>query len=1063
MSLVRTFTRRPISAGVLSLLILLAGLVAMRQLPVTEYPDVVPPTIVVTAIYPGASPDTVASTVAAPLEEQFTGMPDLLYQQSTAAADGSLNLALTYRLGTDMQAALVEVQNRIARAQPRLPEDARRLGITAEKRSMEIVMVVHLVSPDGTADPLTLSNYGTLAVRDRLAAIPGVGGVRVFGAGDYSLRIWLDPQALAARDLTPADVVRAVREQNAQIAAGSIGSAPSAAPFQMTVQVKGRLADPDEFRAISVRTLADGRRITLGEVARIELGAANYSFRAGLSIKDDAGATVLLNRPAAAMVITQGPGSNALAIADAVRATMAELAPRFPAGISYQVVYDPTRFISESIDKVIVTLLEAVGLVVIVVVLFLQTWRAALIPLLAVPVSIVGTFAVMHGLGYSINNLSLFGLVLAIGIVVDDAIVVVENVERHIVLGKAPHRAAIDAMGEVTGPIIATALVLCAVFIPAALVPGLTGKFYQQFAVTIAISTVISAINSLTLSPALSAILLRRHGAPPDLLQRAIDLLLGWAVFRPFNAVFASGGRAYAAMVRGGLRMAGLVMVAFAGLLWVTGGVITGTPRGFIPEQDKGFLMTVVALPDGSTLDRTESAMNRISAALMADPNVHGAVAFPGMGFGFVPNSSRGIIFIRLRPFAERRGATQSSRALALPMTIRAAMAAPDAMAFVLNPPPVLGLGAAGGFRLWVQDRSGIGLDQLKAKVSAVQGEARGRPELSKMLFDNFQNGTPQVRIELDRERAQHLGIDLGEIAQVLGGTLGTVYANDLTLLGRTWQVNIQAEAAQRSAPDAIAALQVRDRSGRLVPLSQVVQVVETTGPTAVFRYNGYPAIDLNAGPAPGYTGAQAQAALGEVLRTHGLEWEVTEVALQEQMAGSSALWLFPLCVLLVFLVLAALYESWLLPLAVILIVPLCILFALLGVRFAGYENSILVQIGLLVLVGLACKNAILIVEFARDAEAAGRSKRDAILEACRLRLRPILMTSIAFIAGVVPLIITSGAGAEMRQIIGTAVFWGMIGVTVVGLLLTPVFYHLMRALGGNRPLARDAEADDAH
>ncbi len=1057
MSLARRFTHRPISAAVLSILILIVGAISLPFLPVSEYPEVVPPSITVTTVYPGAAPEVAAETVAGPLEQQFAGIPGLLYQSSTATTDGAVAVTLTFRLGTDMQSALVEVQNRIGRATPRLPEEVRRQGVSAERRAGDLTLVVHLVSPDGSVDPLSLANYARLQVRDELASLPGVGGVNVVGPGDYAMRVWLDPIALQARNLDPSDVVRAIREQNAQVAAGAVGAQPTDAPFQLTVDVRGRLSDPAEFAAITVRTLADGRQIRLGEVARVEIGASTYAFRSLLSLKNPDGTTRHLNRTAAAMPIFQAPDSNALAVSGGVRARMAELSRTFPPGITYEVVYDPTQFISESIDAVVITLLEAIVLVVVVVIAFLQTWRAAVIPLLAVPVSIVGTFAVMYGLGYSINNLSLFGLVLAIGIVVDDAIVVVENVERNIALGLDPRRATVRAMSEVTGPIIATAAVLCAVFIPAALVPGLTGRFYQQFAVTIAISTVISAINSLTLSPALSAVLLRGHDRPKDGFQRLIDAVLGW-FFRPFNRAFAWAGRWYQGMVARALRLTALMLAAYAGLVALTGAGFADLPRGFIPAQDKGFLIAAVNLPDGASLDRTEAAIRRLSEIAMEHPAVEGAVAFPGRAFGFTASTSRGLVFVRLRPHAQRHGPGQQADAVAGALSGAFRERIPEAMVFALNPPPVLGLGSAGGFRLFVEDRGGIGLPALKDAVDAVMNEARKRPEFSpRSVRDNFPASTPSLRLDIDRERAQALGVDFAAISGTLSGFIGSAYANDFNLLGRTWQVTVQVEDRARRAPEDLLRLQVRDRQGRLVPLSAFATITETTAPSLVMRYNGYPAIDINAEPAPGYTGSQAQAALAAIMAEKlppGAVPELTEIALQEQLAGNAAVWLFPLCVLLVFLVLAALYESWLLPLVVILIVPMCLLFSLLGVKLWNMDLNIMVQVGFLVLVGLACKNAILIVEFARDAELRGQPFLRAALEACRLRLRPILMTSIAFIMGVVPLVVASGAGAELRQAMGVAVFSGMIGVTIIGLLLTPVFYGVARKLTGVKPLA---------
>jgi hydrophobe/amphiphile efflux-1 (HAE1) family protein len=1075
MSLAATFTARPISASVLSLLILLVGLLALRGLPISEFPDVVPPSIVVRTAFPGAAPETIADTVAAPIEEQMSGVPGLLYFLSHSTPNGGMQLTLTFAIGTRMEDALVEVQNRINRAAPRLPEEVRRQGVVAEKSSGSLTMVVHLVSADGSVPAMDVANFARLRVKDELAKVSGVGDVQVFGGGEYALRVWLDPERMAQAGLTPGDVVGRIREQNAQVTPGVLGAQPvgAPAPFELTITAQGRLDGPEAFAGIVLRTGENGALVRLGDVARIEVGAASYGLRSLLTVKPPGSETPnLLNVDACGVGIFQSPGSNALAVAQGVRARMAELAGSFPAGITHDIVYDPTVSISDSIDAVIITLLEAVALVVVVVIVFLQTWRASIIPLLAVPVSVVGTFAVMHVLGYSINNLSLFGLVLAIGIVVDDAIVVVENVERNIALGLSPRRATVQAMREVTGPIVATAAVLCAVFIPTAFLGDLTGIFYQQFAVTIAISTVISAINSLTLSPALSAVLLRPHGARADLFQRLIDVLFGW-FFRLFNRVFRRASETYRWSVARMLRITALMLVLFLGLLALTGWSFTTTPTGFLPDQDKGYLVCIAQLPDGASLDRTQAVIERMSAMAIQHPAVDGAVAFPGLSInGFTTASNAGIVFVRLKPHADRmhlRGPdgapSGSGKAVAGALNGMFYMGVQEAFTFALQPPPVLGLGTAGGFKLFVQDRAGAGLPALKAAVDGVVQKASQTPEFAGpfAIYSIYSLGVPTVHLEIDRDRVQAAGVALGELHAALAGYLGSSYANDLTLFGRTWQVQVQADAPFRASPDDLAKLTVRTGDGRLAPLSAFVTATETSGPERVMRYNGYPAIAIDGNTVRPFTGDQGQARIGALLDADlppGMGWEWTEVVYQQELAGDAALYVYPICVLLVFLVLAALYESWTLPVVVILIVPLCLLFALTGVGIAGLDNDIMVQIGFLVLIGLACKNAILIVEFARDAELRGVPMTSAALDACRLRLRPILMTSIAFIMGVVPLVIATGSGAELRQSMGVAVFSGMIGVTIVGLALTPVFYLAIRRLAG--PLRRPADSGDA-
>lgn len=1048
MNFSRFFIRRPIFAGVLSAIIFLMGLIAMFRLPVSEYPEVVPPTIVVQATYPGANPRTIAETVAAPLEQAINGVENSLYLFSQSTPDGVMALTITFKLGTDVDQAQVLVQNRVQQALPKLPEEVRRLGVTTAKQSPDLTMVVHLFSPDGRYDEVYLRNYATLQVKDVLARIPGAGSVMLFGSGDYAMRLWLDPDKIAARGLTAGDVVNAIREQNVQIAAGGVGQPPMPAPVGLELQInaRGRLVTEEEFGAIVVKTGPHGEKTLLRDVARIELGASGYSLR-----------SLLNNRAAVAIPIFQAPGANALQLSENVRATMDELKKDFPEGVDYAVVYDPTQFVRHSIRAVVMTLLEAVLLVVFVVILFLQTWRASIIPLAAVPVSLVGTFAVMLALGFSINMLTLFGLVLAIGIVVDDAIVVVENVERNLALGLDPVEATRRAMSEVTGPIIAIALVLCAVFIPTAFISGLTGQFYKQFAITIAISTVISAINSLTLSPALCAVLLQAHGARRDPLARGMESLFGW-LFRPFNRLFAWSGERYAGAVAGILRKSLLALVLYGGLVFLTGWTFNRVPTGFVPTQDKQYLVAFAQLPDAASLDRSEAVMRRMADIALSHPGVENAVQFPGLsisGFSVAPNA--GIVFICLKPFEQRRSPELSGAAIAAALNAQYAQI-PEAFALAVMPPPVNGLGTIGGFKLFIEDRAGQGYDALFAALQGVIARSYADPRLAG-VFSTFTVNVPQLDAEIDRVKAKTQGVPLQNLFETLQIYLGSLYVNDFNLFGRTWQVIAQADARFRDQPEDITRLKTRNAQGQMVPLGALVKITESHGPDRAQRYNGYPAAELNGGPAPGVSSGQAEAAMQQILQNlpKGFAYEWTDLTYQRILAGNTAVYVYPLCLLLVFLVLAAQYESLRLPLAIILVVPLCLLFALGGVWLQGSDNNIFTQIGLIVLVGLACKNAILIVEFAKHRQdQQGLSPVDAAIEACRLRLRPILMTSIAFIAGVFPLVISKGAGAEMRQAMGIAVFAGMIGVTLFGLLLTPVFYVVLMKLGGRRqPAAR--------
>ncbi len=1034
------FIRRPIFAGVISALIFIVGLLAMWRLPISEYPEVVPPTVVVRATYPGANPKTIADTVASPLEQAINGVEDSLYMFSQATADGVMTLTVTFKLGTDVDKAQVQVQNRVSQALPKVPEEVRRLGITTTKQSPDLTMVVHLYSPNDRYDEVYLRNYATLQVKDVLARIPGAGDVQVFGSGDYAMRVWLDPDKVAARNLTASDVVAAVREQNVQVAAGAIGQQPLSRPvgFELQINAKGRLISEEEFGQIIVKSGPNGEKTLLKDVARLELGASAYSLRA-----------LLNNKTAVAIPIFQTPGANALQLSKDVRQKMAELKKNFPEGIDYSVVYDPTVFVRHSIEAVIHTLLEAVLLVVIVVIIFLHTWRASIIPLAAVPVSLIGTFAVMLALGFSINNLSLFGLVLAIGIVVDDAIVVVENVERNIALGLSPVEATKKAMSEVTGPIVATALVLCAVFVPTAFISGLTGQFYKQFAITIAISTVISAINSLTLSPALCAVLLQDHHAPRDRFARIMNRALGW-FFRPFNRAFAWAGLKYSAGVGTVIRKAAFALVVYAGLVLLTGWSFTKVPTGFVPTQDKQYLVAFAQLPDAASLDRTDAVIRRMSEIGLKQPGVQDAVAFPGLsisGFSVAPNA--GIVFFCLAPFEDRRSPALSGPAIAAALN-RKFESLQDAFILTVPPPPVMGLGTIGGFKLFIEDRADLGYDNLFQSTKGIIGKGYQTPDLGG-LFSTFTINVPQLDADIDRVKAKQQGVPLENLFDTMQVYLGSLYVNDFNRFGRSFQVIAQADSQFRDRPESLTRLKTRNAQGQMVSLGSLVKVHEAYGPDRAMRYNGYPAAEINGGPAPGFSSGQAEAAITKIINENlpkGMASEWTELTYQRILAGNSAVYVYPLCILLVFLVLAAQYESFRLPLAIILIVPMCLLFAITGVWLKGSDNNIFTQIGFIVLIGLACKNAILIVEFAKHHQDQGKSPVEAAIEACRLRLRPILMTSIAFIAGVFPLVKSHGAGAEMRQAMGIAVFSGMIGVTLFGLFLTPVFYVVLMKLG---------------
>jgi hydrophobe/amphiphile efflux-1 (HAE1) family protein len=1030
------FIERPVFAAVLSAFITIAGAIALFRLPIAEYPEVVPPTVVVRAVYPGANPKVIAETVASPLEQAIVGVEDMLYMSSQAAMDGTLTLTVTFKIGSDVDRAQVQVQNRVSQALPRLPQEVRDLGVTTAKTSPNLMGVVHLVSPDGRYDSLYLRNYAVLNVRDVLARLPGMGDVRTFGAGDYSMRLWLDPQKLAARNLTTGDVVDAVREQNVQVAAGQIGAPPGhSAEFQVALNSMGRLQDEDQFRAIIIKTGADGQIVRLGDVARVELGAQDYALRGLLS-----------NQNAVALPFFQSPGSNALQLSKDVHATMEELSKDFPDGVKYEIIYDTSQFVEQSINAVFHTLLEAIVLVVLVVILFLQTWRASIIPLVAVPVSVIGTFAVLLAFGFSINTLSLFGLVLAIGIVVDDAIVVVENVERHIEEGLSPLEATKVAMNEVSRPIVAITLVLCAVFVPVAFVSGLTGEFYRQFALTIAISSVISAFNSLTLSPALAAALLKPQHEQTDWLSRAMRKFLS-RPFGAFNRGFARTSNAYSKGVSSIVRRSGIALAVYAGLIVLTYLGFNAVPGGFIPAQDKQYLVAVTQLPPASSLDRSEEVTKAMGRLALDTPGITGAVQFAGMSTSTNNASpSSAMQFYKLDEFENRRSADQSVMGLAATLQQKFG-AIQEAYIGVFPPPPVQGLGTLGGFKLHIEDRTDQGAETLYKVTQEVIAKAYQEPKLAG-VFSSYQINVPQLMVNVDRVKAKQLDVKLSDVFQTMQVYLGSLYLNDFNRFGRTYQVVAQADAQFRSQKEDILRLKTRNAKGEMVPLGALLTIEDTFGPDVVEHYNGFRASDINGGPAPGFSSGEAEAAMSKILDEtlpRGMRYEWTDLSYQQKVTANTTTLVFALCVVFVFLVLAAQYESVSLPLAIVLIVPIVLLAGITGVLLSRGDNNIFTQIGLVVLVGLACKNAILIVEFAKHLQDEGRDVISAVLEAARLRLRPILMTSIAFIAGVIPLVLAVGAGAEVRKAMGVVVFAGMIGVTVFGLLLTPVFFVLVR------------------
>lgn len=1034
------FIDRPIFASVLSIVIVLVGGLALFGLPIAQYPEIAPPTVVVSTTYPGANAKVVAETVATPIEQEVNGVEDMLYMSSQSTNSGAMSLTITFEPGTNLDKAQVLVQNRIALAEPKLPEEVRRQGISVKKRSPDLSLVVNLVSPDKRYDSVYMSNYALLQIRDTLARLPGVGDIFLFGARDYSMRLWLNPEKVAARNLTAAEVVAAVREQNVQVAAGVVGQQPSPnnAEYQYTVSTLGRLSEPEQFGNIVVKQGEDGQITRLKDVARIELGAKDYN--SGLFLDGD---------ETVGLAIFQLPGSNALDTKKAVVEAMEKLKTHFPEGLDYVLVYDTVVFVQQSIDAVVETLFEALLLVVLVVIVFLQNWRAAVIPLLAVPVSLIGTFAVMSALGISLNTLSLFGLVLAIGIVVDDAIVVVENVERHIAEGMHAREATRLAMSEVVGPVIATALVLVAVFVPTAFITGVSGAFYKQFALTIAVSTVISAFNSLTLSPALCTLLLDRAHENKDAFTRVFDRLFGW-FFVGFNRFFERFGSAYSRLVGRLIRMTAVVLIIYAGLNGLNFLAFEKVPAGFIPQQDQGYLILNAQLPDAASLARTQDVVQQATKIILETEGVAHVNAYAGWSVLSGANQSNvATMFARLDGFDERAGRPELySDAIVKTLNQRLAKI-PNAHIAVFAPPPIRGMSSVGGFKLQIQDRSNAGIGELQR----VTGEmiAQGNRQTGLVgLFTTFRANVPQLFVDVDRTRTKAMDVSLKEVFDTLQIYLGSLYVNDFNAFGRTYQVVAQSDAEFRMLPADISELKTKNRQGGMVPIGAISDVREINGPDKITRYNMYTAAEINGGTLPGFSSGQAIETITQLLGKQlppGFDFEWTELSLQQVLAGNVAMLVFPLSVIFVFLALAAQYESWSLPFAVILIVPMCILSSMAGVWMSGMDNNIFTQIGFIVLVGLASKNAILIVEFAKHRQEAGYDSAAAAVEAARIRLRPILMTSFAFIMGVFPLVVAHGAGAESRRLLGTAVFSGMIGVTIFGLLLTPVFYVVAQTL----------------
>lgn len=1048
------FVDRPIFAAVLSIVLLIVGGIAYTQLPVAQYPEIAPPTIVVRASYPGADAETVAATVATPIEQEINGVENMLYMSSYSSGDGAMALTITFELGTDLDAAQVLVQNRVAIAEPRLPEEVRRLGVTTAKSSPDLMMVVHMLSPDDSYDQLYVSNYARTRVRDLLLRLDGVGDVIIFGEREYALRIWLDPEKLSAYAMTASDVVEALREQNVQVSGGSIGAPPvsGSSAFQYTVTTQGRFDDARDFRYVIVKNTEDGRLISLEDVARIELGAKDYVTNSYLNGKQ-----------AVALGIFQRPGTNALAAAEEIQSTIRDLSADFPKGLAYEIVYNPTEFIAESIIEVYKTIGEAILLVVLVIIVFLQSWRMAIVPIVAIPVSLIGTLAVLYAFGFSLNMLTLFGLVLAVGIVVDDAIVVVENVERNIAAGMRPKRAAHRTMDEVGTAVLAISLVLISVFVPTAFIPGISGQFYLQFAITIAVSTAISAFNSLTLSPALAGVLFKPHHDG----QPAGNALVGFgrSLADGFNRGFDRMANGYAWLVKklvgSALALIAMLLV-FAALIYATYHMLQTVPRGFIPTMDQGYAIVVVQLPEGASLSRTDAVVQKASEIIRNTPGVANAVAFAGFsGATFTNASNAGVIFAAFDTFEHRLENGQSAGQI-IGTLFGSLQSIEEAFIIALPPPPVRGIGNSGGFKMMLQERNSADMRPVLALAQEIAGKANQTQGLAG-VFTTFSASSPQFFLEIDRDKARILNVPIANIFDTLSINLGTAYVNDFNAFGRVYQVRAQADQAFRLERDDILQLKVRSAAGALVPLGTLIEIRDVTGPSLVQRYNMYVSVPLQGNAAPGVSTGDALNAMAKVADEtlpQGTSFEWTELALQESQTGNTAILIFGLSVLFVFLALAAQYESWIMPFAIVLIVPLGILAALIGVAFRGLDNNVLVQIGLVVLVGLAAKNAILIVEFARQAQERGANAVEAAVEAARLRLRPILMTAFAFILGVVPLMIATGPGAEMRQSLGTAVFSGMLGVTIVGLFLTPVFYVALRRLFPYRASVEGDHAD---
>ncbi|MDK1490553.1 multidrug efflux RND transporter permease subunit [Sinorhizobium sp. 7-81] len=1051
------FVDRPIFASVLSIVLLIVGGIAYFQLPVAQYPEIAPPTIVVRASYPGADAETIANTVATPLEQEINGVENMLYMSSYSTADGSMALTITFKLGADLDQAQVLVQNRVSVAEPRLPEEVRRIGVTTTKSSPDLMMVVHLLSPNDRYDQLYVSNYARTRIRDLLVRLDGVGDVTLFGEREYALRVWLDPQKLSAYGMTSGDVVEALREQNVQVSGGAIGGPPMSgdSAFQYTVTTDGRFSDARQFRYVIVKATEDGRLVQLQDVARVELGAREYVTNSYLN-----------GSPAVALGIFSRPGTNALAAAEAIQATMAELSKDFPEGLEYRIIYNPTEFIAESINEVYKTIGEAALLVALVVIVFLQSWRTAIIPIVAIPVSLIGTFALLFAFGFSLNMLTLFGLVLAIGIVVDDAIVVVENVERNLAQGMTPREAAHVTMDEVGAAVIAISLVLTAVFVPTAFIPGIAGQFYLQFAVTIAVATVISALNSLTLSPALAAILLRPHENHEHESRNPITRF-GRALANGFNRGFDRMADGYGWVVRNLVETRtalAAALIVFVGLLGATWYMAQVVPRGFIPTMDQGYAIVVIQLPDGASLERTDAVVQRASAMIREVPGVRDAVAFAGFsGATFTNASNSGVIFTPFDSFEERLANGQSATQI-IGQIFGTMQSIQEAFIIAIPPPSVRGIGNAGGFKMQIMDRQSADMRRALGLARQMMGMANQTEGLTG-VFTTFSASSPQFFLAIDRDKARALNVPIPNIFETLSINLGTSYVNDFNAFGRVYQVRAQADQEYRVEREDILALKVRSASGALVPLGTLVEIRDTSGPSLVQRYNMYVSVPLQGNPAPGVstgTALDKMEDLAAQVLPQGTTFEWTELAFQERQTGNTAAFIFALSVIFVFLALAAQYESWVLPLAIILIVPLAVLAALLGVSIRGFDNNVLTQIGLIVLIGLAAKNAILIVEFARQGEEEGKTPVEAAIDASRVRLRPILMTAFAFILGVVPLVIATGPGAEMRQSLGTAVFSGMLGVTFLGLFLTPVFYVTLRSLGRKRAKVIKGEAAGA-